>query len=319
MEPVRATRLCDAAQLDARLEAEAQLAENDGPWLSLCRAEWTPGKTFFAFTQKGATLTCTPDGTREWRMCTESHPLHTPAGEECGGARNATTQCGTLHRVGAPAVEERDGTRIWYDHGKRHRVDGPAYECPARGLQMWYLNDKLHRVDGPARVFEGSECEWYFEDELHREDGPAVERADGFRKWCIHGKLHRVDGPAREDPARGVCEWFFEGEPHRVGGPAFDGGSMLCIWYDHGKKHRIGGPAVYGTETGTEWWENGQRHRIGGPAIEYRDGTRSWYVRGKEHREDGPAFESPDGSIMYFLNGEFLSEKEWRTRTGNKL
>ena len=41
------------------------------------------------------------------------------------------------------------GTKEWHLNGKRHREDGPAYEC-ASGHKYWYLNGKRHREDGPV-------------------------------------------------------------------------------------------------------------------------------------------------------------------------
>jgi hypothetical protein len=48
--------------------------------------------------------------------------------------------------------------------GKRHRVDGPAYEY-ADGSRQWWMDGKRHRVDGPA-----------------------VEWADGSRQWWVDGE-----------------------------------------------------------------------------------------------------------------------------------
>ena len=60
-----------------------------------------------------------------------------------------TNKNGLTHRDGAPAVECRNGTKLWYRNGQKHRVGGPAIEC-ANGIKQWYQNGKLHRIDGPA-------------------------------------------------------------------------------------------------------------------------------------------------------------------------
>jgi hypothetical protein len=44
---------------------------------------------------------------------------------------------GKLHCLNGPAVEEINGTKIWYLNGTKHRLDGPAIEL-ADGTNMWY-------------------------------------------------------------------------------------------------------------------------------------------------------------------------------------
>ncbi len=58
----------------------------------------------------------------------------------------------------------KDGTTTYTLFGKRHRLDGPAYEG----------------ADGTRA--------WYFHGMIHREDGPAYEGANGTRVWYLHGK-----------------------------------------------------------------------------------------------------------------------------------
>ena len=42
-----------------------------------------------------------------------------------------------------PVMEvDEYGDKIWYLNGKRHREDGPAYEC-SDGYKWWYLNDEF--------------------------------------------------------------------------------------------------------------------------------------------------------------------------------
>jgi len=77
------------------------------------------------------------------------------------------------------------GTKCWFLNGKRHREDGPAYEC-ANGDKEWYLNDKRHREDGPAVEYVNGYRAWWLNDERHREDGPAVEYPDGDKEWYLN-------------------------------------------------------------------------------------------------------------------------------------
>jgi hypothetical protein len=69
-------------------------------------------------------------------------------------------QDGKLHRVGGPAIIDRDGTKLWYQYGKIHRIDGPAVEY-ANGYKSWYQNDKLHRTNGPAREWLNGETSYW--------------------------------------------------------------------------------------------------------------------------------------------------------------
>jgi hypothetical protein len=96
----------------------------------------------------------------------------------------------------------------WRDeHGRLHRVDGPAVIYPD-GDRDWFLHGERHRVDGPAVIRRDSRHhEWFLHGQWHRVDGPAVNYADGSRVWCLHGLWHRVDGPAAIYPD-GSCEWW---------------------------------------------------------------------------------------------------------------
>lgn len=57
------------------------------------------------------------------------------------------------HRDGdLPAIEYKDGTKIWYKNGVKHRDgDLPAVIFPD-GHQEWWVNGKLHRDNGPAII-----------------------------------------------------------------------------------------------------------------------------------------------------------------------
>lgn len=64
-----------------------------------------------------------------------------------------------LHREDGPAVMAGD-IEVWYIHGVRHRVDGPAY-YNSQGYKEWIRNGKCHREDGPAVIHTDGSCEWY--------------------------------------------------------------------------------------------------------------------------------------------------------------
>ena len=58
-----------------------------------------------------------------------------------------------------------NGSKFWYLNGKRHREDGPAFEC-ANGTKFWYLNGKLHREDGPAAEYANGSKWWYLKGKI---------------------------------------------------------------------------------------------------------------------------------------------------------
>ena len=71
---------------------------------------------------------------------------------------------GDLHCKGSQVIEFRNGTKMWYLNGQRHRTDGPAVE--------WFDGGK----------------EWWIDGQRHRRNSPAVERADGTKEWWIDGE-----------------------------------------------------------------------------------------------------------------------------------
>lgn len=66
-----------------------------------------------------------------------------------------------LHRLDGPAMIGPHGhSEVWYHHGQRHRVGGPAVEYK-NGNRIWYQFDKLHNIDGPAVITDYSHKEWW--------------------------------------------------------------------------------------------------------------------------------------------------------------
>jgi hypothetical protein len=68
------------------------------------------------------------------------------------------------HNYNGIATYINNSSKAWYQHGKRHRVDGHAWES-YNGSKAWYHYGKCHRVNGPA-------TEW----------------CDGRKEWWINGK-----------------------------------------------------------------------------------------------------------------------------------
>ena len=56
-----------------------------------------------------------------------------------------------------------------YQHGLRHREDGPAVEW-SNGYTSWYKNNALHREDGPAIKYSTGAKEWWLNNKKYTED-----------------------------------------------------------------------------------------------------------------------------------------------------
>lgn len=64
---------------------------------------------------------------------------------------------GELHREGgAPAIQRTDGSKEWFNHGVRHRLNGPAL-ITADGAAEWYVNGVRRRnyVSKSAAAWRG--------------------------------------------------------------------------------------------------------------------------------------------------------------------
>jgi hypothetical protein len=57
------------------------------------------------------------------------------------------------------------------------------------GTHMWRQNNKIHRIDGPAVIRLDGSQEYYEYDKLHRIGGPAFIGYDGTKEYSINGKL----------------------------------------------------------------------------------------------------------------------------------
>src|SRR5579859_1937339 len=77
-----------------------------------------------------------------------------------------------LHSIDdCPALEYDNGTKIWHNHGKKHRLEGPAVITMC-GKQEWWQNDRLHRFPGPAVINSNGDLEWWRDGKRHRYNGP---------------------------------------------------------------------------------------------------------------------------------------------------
>jgi hypothetical protein len=83
----------------------------------------------------------------------------------------------------------KNGTTCWrLKNGKRHRVDGPAYEG-VNGDKVWYLNGKCHRVDGPA-----------------------IEGVNGYKSWHLNSQQYCHTRQNSHDFIVSLVKWCEEVE-----------------------------------------------------------------------------------------------------------
>ena len=61
------------------------------------------------------------------------------------------------------------GDKFWFKEGKRHRLDGPAFE-PMTGNKFWYKEGKRHRLDGPAIEYSDGSKSWWIEGKQYTEE-----------------------------------------------------------------------------------------------------------------------------------------------------
>ena len=215
---------------------------------------------------------------------------------------------GKRHRVDGPATTIQEGTHEldggnglgpilpqWYFEGKLHRVGGPAFK------NKYYRHGVLHRDDGGPAVVENGRSEWYRDGVLHRDDGPAViiEGFCGREEWYQNGVLHRTGGPARTFKTSGLEEWFSHGKLHR---DAADGPARTCARF-------------------REYFQDGLMHLEDGdrPAQEQWDLDtgicfRAWYVRGVLQRQDtvpeDARYVAPNGDQTFYVAPGVIGRKD---------
>jgi len=67
---------------------------------------------------------------------------------------------GEFHNLNGPAIEYKDGSKIYRVNGELHRIDGPAVERTHGGKEYW-INNKRHRLDGPAVIWPDGSVEYW--------------------------------------------------------------------------------------------------------------------------------------------------------------
>lgn len=69
---------------------------------------------------------------------------------------------GRLHNDDGPCNVYDDESFSYYDHGKLHRLNGPAEYDAVKNVSRYSVNGLRHRIDGPAVLWDGSKQGlWY--------------------------------------------------------------------------------------------------------------------------------------------------------------
>jgi len=61
-----------------------------------------------------------------------------------------------------PAIEWKDGCKVWYKNGLKHRNGNPAVVFPD-GHEEWWLNGVLHREGGLPAIKTVEGRQFYYE------------------------------------------------------------------------------------------------------------------------------------------------------------
>lgn len=97
------------------------------------------------------------------------------------------TKC---HRIDGPAVENVDGTKVWYYKGLLHRADGPAIEYPDGG-HVWYINGYLMTKQGHYDFYNYPWLAWSHAYMATKEEHAAVYTKT--KTVSINGKEFTLD------------------------------------------------------------------------------------------------------------------------------
>jgi hypothetical protein len=197
----------------------------------------------------------------------------------------------------------------WRNNGKLHRDDGPAIEYK-NGDKLWYQHDKLHRLDGPAIEYENG-SQLYFLNDIE------YSKKEYWKKVNSASQINTTD--QGRSLQKMTCEEFLERSGREMKNKTQEYivkvDNIKTAWYNtHHQLHREDGPALEYINGDKFWYFNGKRHRVGGPAIELADGDKFWYCDDKRHREDGPAIIRMDGRVAYWLNNIQYSEQQHRDK-----
>lgn len=203
--------------------------------------------------------------------------------------------------------------------GRLHNPQGPA--VITKNMRAWYQHGKQHRLNGPAIIYGNGDEVWYQNGEIHRDGNkPAITKRDGVRKWYLHGKPCRLSGSANVIYADGTQEWRNEDDVvHRDGDlPAIIRPDGTKEWLLNGVHHRDGDlPAIIGLNGHRAYYNKGVLHREVGPAlIEPDKSVIAYYRFGELHRPgQKPALEKnssfKEKVLVYAENGRAYATGKW--------
>ena len=89
--------------------------------------------------------------------------------------------------AGGPYVHM--GTTAWLDDKEEaHRDDDLPAVIAENGDRGWYQHGKLHRIGGPAVEHKDGGWEYFENGKCHRYGAPAVHRADGTEEYYLEGR-----------------------------------------------------------------------------------------------------------------------------------
>lgn len=118
------------------------------------------------------------DGT--WQSCTTPAcplPYHLPATlHELNAGINLLAMDLIAEELQQGGEYTPMGNICWYDDERNlHRdYDLPAQIHHGSGFQTWWQHGVRHRVNGPAIITTSGEQHWFRDGILHRTDGPAI-------------------------------------------------------------------------------------------------------------------------------------------------
>lgn len=185
---------------------------------------------------------------------------------------------GLLHNLEGPAVINSDGSKEWWENGKKIRYEN-EFE------KKWFKDGVLHKEDGPAVIFNDDSFQYWLNGIFYSKD-EYNKKKNEFSPKIVLKNVYVGDGVYKLEYANGEKIWKKNNLLHREDGPSYED--------KFGNKY---------------WYKEGQLHREDGPAVELSNGDKEWWRRGQLHREDGYAVIKADGSGSYWLNGIFHTEK----------